>query len=86
MKFIYFFLVKYNFYRQLYTYILNIYLKFTCYKTLSNISIDSCFIRNIQGYNLSRNPAYNNKPGLKVHAIVDSFRVPISFIVTDCIV
>lgn len=81
---IHLFLVKFNFYRSLYIHILNIYLKITNYETLKNISIDSCFIRNIQGYNLSRNPAYNNKPGLKVHALVDSNRVPISFLVTDC--
>lgn len=81
---IHLFLVKFNFYRSLYCCILNIYLKLTNYETLKNISIDSCFIRNIQGYNLSRNPIYHNKPGLKIHALVDSFRVPISFIVTDC--
>ena len=81
---IHLFLVKYNFYRSLYTHILRIYLRITNYETLSSISVDSCFIRNIQGAYLSRNPNYYNKPGIKVHALVDSFRVPISFIVTDC--
>ena len=81
---IHLFLVKHNFYRTLYSCILNIYLQVTNYQTLQNISIDSCFIRNILGTYLSRNPNYYNKPGLKVHAIVDLYKVPISFIVTDC--
>jgi len=81
---IHLFLVKHNFYRTLYSYVLNIYLRVTNYQTLQDISVDSCFIRNILGTYLSRNPNYYNKPGLKVHAIVDLYRVPISFIVTDC--
>ena len=81
---IHLFLVKYDFYRILYSFILDKYLKITNYETLKNISVDSCFIRNIHGQNLSRNPVYHNKPGLKIHALVDSFRVPVSFIVTDC--
>ena len=76
--------IKHNFYGTLYSNVVSTYLEVTNFTTLYNCSIDSCFIRNINGINLSRNPVYNNKPGLKVHALVDSNRVPIAFIVTDC--
>ena len=41
---IHLFLVKHHFYRTLYSYILNIYLRVTNYQTLQDISVDSCFI------------------------------------------
>jgi hypothetical protein len=73
-----------NFYKSLYTDMIQTYLTVIDFKTIENLSIDSCFIRNINGINLSRNPAYYNKPGLKIHALVDSLRVPLAFIITDC--
>jgi hypothetical protein len=60
------FLVKYNFYDELYVSVLMEYLKLTNYSTLTTLSIDSTFIRNILGRDLSRNPAYNNKPGPQI--------------------
>ena len=78
------FLTKHNFYKKLYVKLLNIYLELTNYETLKSLSIDSTFIRNIIGNNLHRNPHYNNKPGLKIHAIVDSNRVVIATLITDC--
>jgi len=76
--------IKFDFYGNIYSNVVRTYLEVTNFTTLHTCSIDSCFIRNINGVDLSRNPAYNNKPGLKVHTLVDSNRVPIAFIVTDC--
>jgi hypothetical protein len=77
------FMVKFDFFLQLYSHLLGIYLKVTNYKTLANISIDSCFIRNMYGLNATKNPKNANKPGYKVHTLVDSNRVPISIIITN---
>ncbi len=78
------FLVEYSFYDILYKKILDIYLNVTNYETLKFISFDGQFIRNIlcTEYN-DRNPFYNNKPGLKVHIIVDELRTPISLLITE---
>ncbi len=78
------FLIKHSFYDILYEKLLNIYLNITNYATLNDISADSAFIRNILGKDCNRNPFYNNKPGFKCHVIVDSNRVPISLVITNC--
>lgn len=80
---IHLFFVKFNFYKILYKKLIMIYLSITNYETLKNLSIDSSFSRNILGKSLKRNPHYNNKTGLKIHAIVDSNRVPISIFISD---
>ena len=74
----------FNIYDSVYRKIHKIYLEITNYESLTNLSIDSCFIRNILGKDAARNPAINNKPGYKVHVLVDSNRIPLSFCVTDC--
>lgn len=79
------FYVQYGFYTILYTKVLNIYLKLTNYSTLHTLAMDSSFIRNILCTNRQRNPQYNNKPGIKIHALVDSNRVPISYISTSSV-
>ena|SRR5579872_1255361 len=66
------YLTKYNFYDKCYSGVLEEYFKATNYSTLHTLSIDSTFIRNILGHGLSRNPEYKNKPGLKVHVLVDT--------------
>jgi hypothetical protein len=66
------FFIKFNFYDQLYDKILAEYLKVTNYATLAILSTDSSFVINKLGNDLSRNPEYHNKPGLKVHTLVDS--------------
>ena len=76
--------IKFNFYDSIYQDVLNKYLISTDFKTLNNLSIDSFFVRNIEGIGLSRNPIYHNKPGFKIHTLVDSNRVAISIIITDC--
>lgn len=78
------FMVKNNFLSPLYSKFLDFYLKTTNFSSLDYISIDSCFIRNINGINLSHNPTYSNKPGLKIHVLVDANKVPISLCITDC--
>lgn len=58
--------VSHGFYGTLYSDMLKKYVELTNYETLSNISIDSCFVRNIQCTSLSQNyPTYNNNPGNK---------------------
>jgi hypothetical protein len=81
---IHLFYVKYDFYNLLYTKLLYIWLRITNYKTLSIVSDDSAFVRNILGINCKRNPQYYNKPGLKIHAITDTHSVPISLTISDC--
>lgn len=76
--------VKYHVYESVYCELIKIYLKVTNYESLRNLSIDSSFIRNILGTNAARNPAYHNKPGYKVHALVDANRVALSICITDC--
>lgn len=76
--------VKYHVYESAYCELIKIYLKITNYESLRNLSTDSSFVRNILGTNAARNPAYNNKPGYKVHALVDANRVALSICITDC--
>lgn len=75
--------LKHGFYNKLYSELLLKYLQVTNFTTLDTISIDSTFVRNIFGVDLSRNKEYHNKPGLKVHVLVDSLQVPIAFLVSD---
>ncbi len=77
---------RHNFYYSLYKKLLDIWFKLTDYITLSSVSQDSSFVRNINGINCKRNPQYYNKPGIKAHVISDSLRVPISFAFSDCTV
>ncbi len=77
-------LCRVRLYDDLYKQLLTKYMELTEYKTLENISIDSMFVRNMLGEECRRNPAYNNKPGFKVHCIVDSNRVPIAIDISDC--
>lgn len=63
---------------------MKVYLEATDNKTLDNVSADSSFIRNINGIGCDRNPQYNNKPGLKIHVIVDSYRTPLYFFISGC--
>ena len=77
------FLIKNNFYDKLYKSVLDIYLKLTNYQTLKTLAIDSQFVRNIIGENCNRNPQYYNKPGFKIHSLVDSEKVPISICETS---
>jgi len=81
---IHLFYVKRNLYNSLYSKLVNIWLQLTNYSTLSTVSQDSAFIRNLIGIGCKRNPQYYNKPGYKVHVITDSKRVPISMAVTNC--
>lgn len=74
------YLVQRDFYHDLYRCVLEEYLKFTKYETLSTIAIDSCFIRNKNCEDSDRNPKNGNKPGHAIHAIVDSRGVPISLV------
>jgi len=53
-------------------------------ETINTVSQDSTFVRNILSLKCKRNPQYYNKPGLKIHAIVDTLRTPISLHVSDC--
>jgi len=76
--------IRDGFYVFIYKEILTDYLKRTNYETLKTISIDSTFIRNIGGIGCHRNPYYNNKPGFKLHALVDSLGIPISFVTSSC--
>jgi len=81
---IHLFLCKHGCYNNTYPKVLMEYLRVTEFKTLLNISVDSMFVSNVLGKCCSRNPIYNNKPGLKIHALVDSNGVPLSIIITDC--
>jgi hypothetical protein len=56
----------------------------TNFETLSAVSQDSMFVRSLLAVNCNRNPQYHNKPGYKVHAIVDSLRTVISYTTSDC--
>ena len=80
------FFIKHNFYNTLYTNTLIEYLNYTNFKTLKSISIDSFFVRNILGRDLRRNTHYNNKSGLKVHALVDSKGVVLSIYISEGVV
>ena len=42
------------------------------------------FTRSLLYIDSKRNPQYYNKPGLKLHAIVDSLRTVISYDVSEC--
>ena len=77
---------KFDFYKNLYSKVLTNHLENTNYQTLKTLSVDSFFVRNINGENLNRNPFYNNKSGIKVHLLVDSCGAVLSFLVTDGIV
>ena len=81
---IHLFYVKYGLYDSLYAKLVNIWLQITNFETLSTVSQDSAFVRNLIGTGCKRNPQYYNKPGYKVHVITDSKRVPISIAVTNC--
>ena len=61
-----------------------IFFELTNYETINTVSQDSTFVRNIFSIKCKRNPQYYNKPGLKIHAIVDTLRTPISLHVSDC--
>ena len=76
-------LVDYKFYEILYKKLIDIYLKITNYESLNTISQDSMFARNILGINCKRNPQYYNKPGLKIHSIVDLYKTPLSIELTE---
>ena len=78
------FYVKHDFYAKLYRKLLSTYLTFTDFKSINTISVDSSFIRNILGVNADRNPFYNNKPGFKIHCLVDSHGTMISFYMSSC--
>ena len=81
---IHLFLSRHTFYDTLYKKLIDKYLILTNYETLDTVSQDSMFVRNILGLDCKRNPQYYNKPGLKIHSIVDSLRTPISFDISDC--
>jgi len=76
--------VNSGFYTHMYKKVLKPYFEMTKYETLKNISADSVFVRNIGGICCQRNPYYNNKPGIKLHTLVDSLRTPLSFVVSSC--
>ena len=77
-------LIKCDFYNMLHKKLLDIYFELTNYETINTVSQDSTFVRNILALKCKRNPQYYNKPGLKIHAIVDTLRTPISLHVSDC--
>jgi len=77
-------LIKCDFYNILHKKLLDIYFELTNYETINTVSQYSTFVRNILALKCKRNPQYYNKPGLKIHAIVDTLRTPISLHVSDC--
>jgi len=77
-------LVNFGFYNILYKKIFYIYLRLTNYETLDTMSQDSMFARSLLYVDSKRNPQYYNKPGLKVHSLVDSLRTVISFDLSEC--
>jgi len=77
------FYVNHGFYDTLYKKLLDIYLKLTDYKTIEICSADSSFIRNIGSKHAKKNPHHGNKGGIKVNVLVDLYRTPISFHITD---
>ncbi len=77
-------LIKCDFYNMLHKKLLDIYFELTNYEPINTVSQDSTFVRNILSIKCKRNPQYYNKPGLKIHAIVDTLRTPISLHVSDC--
>lgn len=76
-------LVKYNFYDILYKKLIDIYITTTNHETIDTVSQDSMFSRNINMTGCKRNPQYYNKPGLKIHAIVDNLRTPIAIGISE---
>lgn len=60
------------------------YLELTNYESLGNISQDIMFSRSLLNIGCGRNPQYYNKPGSKVHAMVDSLRTVLAYTISEC--
>ena len=74
---------KLGVYDLMYYIILEIYFKDSKYHKLQNQSIDTTFIRNLYGTELTqRNPQYKSKKGIKVSSIVDSNGVAFSYAIS----
>ena len=71
--------IKYGVYETFYKYLLNKYFKINKTNKLKYQSIDTSFVPNKYGVNISkRNKYYKNKRGIKISTIVDKYGIPIS--------